>query len=47
MIVKKDGVMGLLGRGLATKIMTNGLQGLMFSVAWKLAQEQYKAPKKS
>jgi hypothetical protein len=47
MILKKDGVMGLLGRGLATKITTNGLQGLVFSVAWKLAQEQYKAQKKS
>jgi hypothetical protein len=42
-ILMKDGVMGLLGRGLMTKIITNGLQGLMFSVAWKLAQEQYKA----
>lgn len=43
MIVRQEGIMGLLGRGLATKILTNGIQGLMFSVAWKLAQEQYKA----
>ena len=43
MIVRQEGVIGLLGRGLATKIVTNGVQGLMFSVAWKLAQEQYKA----
>ena len=43
MIVRQEGIMGLLGRGLATKIVTNGIQGLMFSVAWKLAQEQYKA----
>ena len=42
-ILHKEGVMGLLGRGLGTKIMTNGIQGLMFSVVWKLAQDQYKA----
>ena len=42
MIVNQEGVMGLLGRGLKTKIITNGIQGLMFSVAWKLAQDQYK-----
>eukprot|EP00096_Caligus_rogercresseyi_P016233 TRINITY_DN8825_c0_g1_i1.p1 TRINITY_DN8825_c0_g1~~TRINITY_DN8825_c0_g1_i1.p1 ORF type:complete len:276 (-),score=50.05 TRINITY_DN8825_c0_g1_i1:369-1196(-) len=34
-IVDKDGVMGLLGRGLKTRILTNGIQGLMFSVLWK------------
>ncbi|KAI6030230.1 mitochondrial carrier domain-containing protein [Pisolithus marmoratus] len=27
---------GLLGRGLKTRILANGLQGLMFSVLWKL-----------
>ena len=40
-IIQQDGVMGLLGRGLGTKIMTNGIQGLAFSVVWKLAQEKY------
>ncbi|KAJ3073390.1 hypothetical protein HDU98_001681, partial [Podochytrium sp. JEL0797] len=35
-VVAKDGVKGLFGRGLKTRILTNGLQGIMFSVLWKL-----------
>jgi hypothetical protein len=35
-VVATDGVKGLLGRGLKTRIIANGLQGLMFSVLWKL-----------
>jgi hypothetical protein len=34
-VIAEDGIMGLLGRGLKTKIIANGLQGLMFSVLWK------------
>ena len=34
-IVKNDGVKGLLGRGLKTRIIANGLQGMMFTVLWK------------
>ena len=34
-IVKKEGVSGLLFRGLKTKILTNGLQGVLFTVLWK------------
>ena len=30
-----DGLRGLLGRGLKTRILANGLQGLMFSVLWR------------
>lgn len=41
MILSNDGWGGLLGRGLKTKIMTNGIQGLMFSVFWKLGQDYY------
>ena len=33
-VIATDGVMGLLGRGLKTRILANGLQGLMFSVLW-------------
>ena len=40
-VLEKDGVAGLLGRGLRTKIMTNGIQGLMFSVLWKMGQDAY------
>lgn len=39
-VLKEDGVAGLLGRGLQTKIIANGLQGLMFSVLWKLIDEK-------
>jgi len=35
-VILTDGVGGLLGRGLKTRILANGLQGLMFSILWKL-----------
>ncbi|SCV70805.1 BQ2448_3567 [Microbotryum intermedium] len=34
-----EGWKGLFGRGLKTRILANGLQGLMFSVLWKLIQD--------
>eukprot|EP00659_Diplonema_papillatum_P011908 gene11908-18365_t len=34
-IVEKDGLAGLFGRGLQTRIATNGMQGMLFSVMWK------------
>ncbi|XP_006456508.1 hypothetical protein AGABI2DRAFT_195605 [Agaricus bisporus var. bisporus H97] len=34
-VVAVDGWTGLFGRGLKTRILANGLQGLMFSVLWK------------
>lgn len=42
-VIREDGIMGLMGRGLSTKIMANGLQGLMFSVFWRLGQDWYSA----
>ena len=35
-IIAMDGFKGLFGRGLKTRILTNGLQSLMFTVLWKL-----------
>ncbi|KZV98903.1 mitochondrial carrier protein [Exidia glandulosa HHB12029] len=35
-VLAADGVRGLFGRGLGTRILTNGLQGLLFSILWKL-----------
>ncbi|KIJ40219.1 hypothetical protein M422DRAFT_75728 [Sphaerobolus stellatus SS14] len=35
-VVAQDGYIGLFGRGLKTRILANGLQGLMFSILWKL-----------
>jgi hypothetical protein len=40
-VIKEDGLAGLFGRGLSTKIIANGLQGVMFSVLWKLIDEQF------
>jgi len=39
MIVEKDGVAGLLGRGLQTRLLTNAIQGAVFSVLWKYFQQ--------
>lgn len=35
-VIQVDGLRGLFGRGLKTRIIANGLQGLLFSVLWKL-----------
>lgn len=36
LVVQEDGLLGLFGRGLKTRILSNGLQGLLFSILWKL-----------
>ena len=40
-IINKDGIQGLLGRGLKTRIITNGLQGIVFTVSWKYIHSTY------
>jgi hypothetical protein len=35
-VVASDGLLGLFGRGLKTKILANGLQSIMFNVLWNL-----------
>lgn len=40
-IIKQDGVLGLMGRGLKTRLLTNAIQGTMFSVCWKLGQDAW------
>ena len=34
-VIQEDGLAGLLGRGLQTRLLVNCLQGAVFSVAWK------------
>lgn len=34
-VIQESGVSGLMFRGLETKILSNGLQGILFSVMWK------------
>ncbi len=38
-IINEDGILSLFGRGLKTKLLANGLQGIMFSVLWKYMDE--------
>lgn len=40
-ILQEDGWAGLFGRGLVTKIVANGLQGIMFSILWKLIDDKF------
>jgi len=42
-VVAKDGILGLMGRGLGTKIASNGVQGMLFAVLWKLIDDKFKA----
>ena len=39
LIVEKDGWTGLFGRGLRTRLLTNSLQGAVFSVLWRYFQQ--------
>jgi hypothetical protein len=38
-IIEKEGYAGLFGRGLSTRILTNGVQGALFTIGWKAIQE--------
>ena len=40
-IVTQDGLKGLFGRGLQTRILTNGIQGMMFTVCWKYIEKTF------
>ncbi len=39
-VLAKDGVKGLFGRGLKTRLITNICQSMVFSVAWKAIEEE-------
>lgn len=39
-VIAADGVQGLFLRGLKTKILANGLQGMCFTVLWRLGQDK-------
>jgi hypothetical protein len=42
-IVAAEGAAGLFGRGLKTRLLANGIQGVLFSVAWRLGQDAWGA----
>jgi hypothetical protein len=39
-VFEKDGLAGVFGRGLKTRIITNGLQGTLFAILWRHFDEQ-------
>eukprot|EP00005_Dracoamoeba_jomungandri_P000484 CAMPEP_0174252526 /NCGR_PEP_ID=MMETSP0439-20130205/1961_1 /TAXON_ID=0 /ORGANISM="Stereomyxa ramosa, Strain Chinc5" /LENGTH=322 /DNA_ID=CAMNT_0015333077 /DNA_START=23 /DNA_END=991 /DNA_ORIENTATION=- len=41
LVVEKDGLIGLFGRGLKTRILANGLQGMMFAVLWRFIDDAF------
>jgi len=45
-VIKESGVRGLLFRGLETKILANGMQGILFSILWKHFEEALFGAKK-
>lgn len=40
-VLAESGVRGLFLRGLETKILANGLQGILFSILWKQFEESF------
>ena len=38
-VIKEDGLGGLFGRGLPTRLLTNSIQATLFTVVWKLLDE--------
>jgi len=39
LIIEQDGLPGLFGRGLQTRLLTNAIQGAAFSVLWRFFQQ--------
>ena len=40
-VIKEDGIVGLMGRGLKTRIIANGTLGLLFSIMFKYFENIY------
>ena len=43
-VIATDGLLGLFGRGLKTRLLVNGVQGPMFTVLWNTFQNMFAAP---
>ena len=39
-VIQSDGLWGLLGRGLGTKILSNGISAMLFSVLWRYFEQK-------
>lgn len=46
-VVSSDGIIGLFGRGLKTRIMANALNSMMFAVLWKYIMEKQEKARKA
>jgi len=46
-VIAVDGWKGLFGRGLKTRIIANGFQGLLFSILWKIFLDLWDSKTKS
>ena len=44
LIVSEDGVQGLFLRGLGTKLITNGVSAIIFTILWKEIEKKLTAP---
>merc|ERR1712187_757773 len=40
-IIEAEGMAGLFGRGLKTRILTNGLQGALFTIGWRAISDYW------
>lgn len=47
MVLEKDGMVGLFGRGLKTKILANGMQGMLFTVLWRMGMDWWQQMEKA
>jgi len=45
-VYKADGLQGIFFRGLGTKIFSNGMQGVLFSILWKTIDDKFFKDKK-
>lgn len=45
-IVAKDGLLGLVSRGLGTRILNNGIQAALFTATWKYLQQRFEQPRR-
>jgi len=45
-VIQESGIKGLMFRGLETKILANGMQGILFSILWKQFEEALFGKKK-
>lgn len=41
-VIDSEGISGVLGRGLKTRILANGLQGCLFTIIWKGIEDKLK-----